>query len=52
MVDYVKEGLLSARACARAYGIKDKADIATIAKQFEYDLRKHDELHALAEGQA
>ena len=52
MVDYAKEGMLSARACARSYGITDKADIALIAKQFAYDLRRNDELRALAEGRA
>ena len=49
MVDYAKQGMMSARACARSYGITDKADIALIAKQFAYDLRKHDELRALSQ---
>ncbi len=49
--DYAREGMLSAKACARSYGIRDKAEIATIARQFEHDLRRHDELRALALGE-
>ena len=48
MIDYIKEGKASARACAKAYGIKDKAEINALAKQFAYDLRRNDELRALA----
>ncbi len=52
MKDYVKEGMASAKTCARAYGITDPADIAIIAKQFAYDLRRNDELRAMSEGVA
>lgn len=47
--DYAKMGMQSARAFARSYGVRDKAEIAAIALQFTYDLRKNAELRELAQ---
>ena len=46
--NYQKEAAQSAKTFAHSYGVKDKAEIAAIARQFELDLRRHDELRALA----
>lgn len=45
---FAKQGIASARQFARTYGVKDKAEIAAIAAQFEYDLRKHEELREMS----
>jgi hypothetical protein len=48
--DYTYQAQLSARQFAKTYGVCDKAEIAQIARQFEHDLRRNDELREMAMG--
>lgn len=49
---YTTEGAKAARACAREYGITDKAEIAALALDFADSFRRNDELRAMAECKA
>lgn len=50
--NYAKEARAAAKAFCREHGIPFGEYGADIAKQFEHDYRRNDELRAMAEGRA